>query len=202
VPFVAFLDACVLYPACLRDVLLTVAEAGICQIRWSDEVLGEMERNIAKRTTAQSVKEAAAGAKYTRNEMERMFPEAMVPRASYDRLIPVMTNDAKDRHVLAAAVAARADVLVTFNTRHFRSEACQPYIVDVQDPDTFLMHQFELDPDGFLNGLQFLAEQRSRPPMDTVGGILTALQRSVPRFADQARQAWDQWGGRRAAPTK
>ncbi|AEJ40120.1 hypothetical protein TPY_1940 [Sulfobacillus acidophilus TPY] len=43
-PFVAFLDTCVLYPATLRDVILTIAEVGICQIRWSPDVLDELER--------------------------------------------------------------------------------------------------------------------------------------------------------------
>lgn len=62
--FVAFLDACVLYPACLRDVLLTVAEAGICQIRWSSDVLDEMERNVATRTKGASAQEAENGALY------------------------------------------------------------------------------------------------------------------------------------------
>ncbi|WP_053960754.1 hypothetical protein [Sulfobacillus thermosulfidooxidans] len=47
--FVTFLDACVLFPPNLRDVILTVAETGICQIRWSPDVLDEMQRNIVQR---------------------------------------------------------------------------------------------------------------------------------------------------------
>ncbi len=72
--------------------------------------------------------------------MEEAFPEAMVPRQAYERLIPAMANNSKDRHVLAAAVAGRADVIVTFNVSDFPAEACGPYGIDVQDPDTFLVH--------------------------------------------------------------
>ena len=74
--------------------------------------------------------------------MERAFPEAMV--TGHEPLIPSMTKDPKDRHVLAAAVRGRADVVVTSNVRDFPPEACEPYDVDVQTPDEFLRHQWEV----------------------------------------------------------
>jgi hypothetical protein len=57
--------------------------------------------------------------------MERAFPDAMV--AGHEALIPSMANDPKDRHVLAAAVRGRADVIVTSNVRDFPPAACEPY---------------------------------------------------------------------------
>lgn len=186
-PFVAFLDANVLYPAVLRDVLLSIAEAGVFQIRWSPDVLDEMEHAVARRvarTTSQPAR-AQEGAAYVRRLMEESFPEAMVERGAYARLIPSMTNDPKDRHVLAAAVAGRADVLVTFNVKHFPPEACQPYGIEVQDPDTFLVHQFGLVPNAISRILQHLARNR-RPPIDTPAGLLRALSKHVPRFCQMA----------------
>ena len=103
--FVAFLDADVLYRSTLRDVLLSLAEAGICQVRWSPDVLDEVERNLARRTKAPSPRVAEEGARYLRQTVEIAFPDAMVDRESYALLIPVMRNDPKDRHVLAAALA-------------------------------------------------------------------------------------------------
>lgn len=185
-PFIAFLDANVLYPAVLRDVLLSIAEAGVCQIKWSPDVLDEVERNLAARAKAPAPSVAAAGAQYTRRMMEEAFPEAMVSRESYAHLIPVMTNDPKDRHVLAAAVAARADVIVTSNVSDFPPESCRPYDIDVQDPDTFLVHQFGLIPDQIISILSELADNR-RPPMDTPEGILDLLERITPRFCAMAR---------------
>ncbi|WP_053958003.1 hypothetical protein [Sulfobacillus thermosulfidooxidans] len=78
--FVAFLDACVLFPPNLRDVILTVAEIGICQIRWSPDVLDEMQRNVVKRAKVQDPAAANSGAQYLRRVMEAAFPEAMVER--------------------------------------------------------------------------------------------------------------------------
>jgi predicted nucleic acid-binding protein len=174
----------------LRDVLLTIAEAGICQVRWSADVLDETERNLAARVKAKSERQAREGAQYLRRIMEGAFPDAMVDRAAYERLIPAMANDEGDRHVLAAAVACRADVLVTANTRHFPEAACAPYGVDVQDPDTFLLHQFELSPDTLLARLGALAKER-RHPMDSVEGILQALRPTAPRFAASALRRWE-----------
>jgi predicted nucleic acid-binding protein len=180
--FVAFLDTCVLYPVTVRDVLLTIAESGVCQIRWSPDVLDEMERNIAQRPHAPS--SAAAGASYLRKTMERAFPDAMVSRNLYHRLIDSMPNHPKDRHVLAAAIVSQADVLVTSNIRDFQIDPAQ-FSIDVQDPDTFLTYQFELSPESFFPTLETLASER-QPPMNTVEGILTSLRIVTPIFAKQA----------------
>jgi hypothetical protein len=56
-----------------------------------------------------------------------------------------MTNDEKDRHVLAAAVRAGAHAILTENVRHFPAESVKPYDIDVLTPDQFLAHQFHLN---------------------------------------------------------
>jgi len=165
--FVAFLDACVLFPPNLRDVILTIAETGICQIRWSSDVLDEMYRNIVKKAKVEPSR-ARAGAQYLRGEMEGAFPDAMVDRSLYEHLIPAMPNDVKDRHVLAAAVASRADVL-----------------------DTFLCHQLELAPRDFFHALEDLASKRHEP-MNSVPAIVASLQKTVPNFSSQARDLFYQ----------
>ena len=181
-PFVAFLDTNVLYPPTLRDVLTRLAAAGVFQVRWSPDVLDEMqraiERHVARKNPPQ-LSVAAGGAKYIRKLIEDAFPEALVPRTSYEPLIEVMTNHKKDRHVLAAAVAGRADVLVTFNVRDFPREACEPYGIEVQDPDTFLVHQFGLVPDSIRSVLEDLARNH-QPPLNRPVGILERLQMSRP----------------------
>ena len=85
--FVAFLDACVLFPANLRDVILTVAEAGIYEVRWSPDVLDEMERNLIKKAQV-----SPPNADRLRKTMERAFPDAMTPRSTYGYLVPSMPN--------------------------------------------------------------------------------------------------------------
>lgn len=105
-PFVALLDANVLYPVWLCDALLRMAETGVFQVRWSERILDEALRNIkANRPGA----EAAVDRRF--EDMRAAFGEAMVTR--YEALEPVMRNAPEDRHVLAAAIAGRADLIVT-----------------------------------------------------------------------------------------
>jgi predicted nucleic acid-binding protein len=71
--------------------------------------------------------------------MERYFADAMV--AGYDDLVPTMTNDEEDRHVLDAAVRGDAEVLVTFNMEDLPAESVEPFDLEVIYPDDFLLAQ-------------------------------------------------------------
>ena len=88
--YAAVLDACVLYPASLRDTLLRFAAAEFYDLLWSDRILDE------------------AGARRLRDAMANTFDGAMVPAEAVAGLEDAMTNDPKDRHVLATAVASQA----------------------------------------------------------------------------------------------
>lgn len=73
-------------------------------------------------------------------QIKKYFPESIVEE--YEPLIPLMTNDPKDRHVLAAAVRIKADVIVTFNLKDFSSESLQAWGIKAQHPDEFLLDLF------------------------------------------------------------
>lgn len=99
-----------LYPFTLRDTLLRAGGEGLFQVYWSAEILDEAIRNLVASTTLT----AEQGARL-RAAMEKAFPEAEV--TGYEPLIAGMQNDPKDRHVVAAAVKAGAQVIVTLNLR-------------------------------------------------------------------------------------
>ena len=172
---VAFLDACVLYPSNLRDVILSIAEVGLCQIRWSPDVLDEMERNLIK---------AGKATPRLRGAMEAAFPDAMVSRDDYSKLIGDMPNDEKDRHVLAAAIATRANVLVTANLKDFKPlpDHCE---VEIQHPDDLLCAVLENSPIETFDTLKDLASRRHEP-MNSISAILNALHKTAPNFVMQA----------------
>jgi predicted nucleic acid-binding protein len=111
-PFIVVVDANVLYPLTLRDTVLRAAAAGFYQLRWSADILEEMERNLVLKGGIPAEKAARL-----RATMERAFPEAEV--TGYRPLISAMSNDPKDRHVVAAAVKAGAQVIVTSNIKDF-----------------------------------------------------------------------------------
>src|SRR5262245_22663972 len=143
-PFVVVVDANVLFPFTLRDTMLRAAAAGFYQLRWTAEILDEMERNLVSTGTTTADKAARL-----RATMEKYFPEAEI--TEYESLVSAMRNDAKDRHVAAAAVKAGAQVIATANLKDF---VPLPGGVEAQSPDEFLCNLFDLDPESFLEMLR------------------------------------------------
>jgi predicted nucleic acid-binding protein len=175
VAFVALLDACVLYPVELRNLLLCVAEQGLYRPAWSQTVLSEMRKNILQ-NNPHLVDEQLD---HLVDQMKQAFPEAMVE--GYQALESSMTNDVEDRHVLAAAIRGRADVVVTFNLKHFRPEHCEPYDLDVQTPDDFLLHAFHLRPNRFWAAVETQVSRNRNTP-NTVADLLNSLRLALPEL--------------------
>jgi len=156
--FTALLDACVLYPVGVRDTLLNLAEAGLYRLLWSEDILAETERNILEDRPDLEPDDLGR----TFDAMRRAFPDALV--SGYGPLIAAMTNDPKDRHVLAAAVVGRADVIVTDNVEDFQEWSRAPYDIDVQTADEFCVYAFDLAPERVVAVLDAQARKRRRPP--------------------------------------
>lgn len=87
-----------------------------------------------------------------------------------------MTNDTKDRHVLAAAVRCGAHAIVTHNVKHFRPESVTSYDLDVLTPDDFLVHQFHFNKELLREKLAAQAAARTA----TLDALFDRLQRSAP----------------------
>ena len=128
----AVLDACVLVNAPVRDTLLRLAERQLYRPLWSDLILYELTRTLQRKLgkTRQQTDRLLS-------EMQAHFGEAWV--TDYQGLVGGMTNDAKDRHVLAAAVHANAQVIVTFNLWDFPDSALDSWLIEARHPDAFLL---------------------------------------------------------------
>lgn len=177
--FPAVLDSCVLFPMPLRDTLLRAAEQGLYRVHWSQKILDDATRNLIAQGRMTPEK-----ALRFETLMAAAFPEALI--APPDSLIAAMTNDPGDRHVLAAAIAANAQVIVTSNVRHFPIEALTPWHVGAQEPDIFLTHLFDLDPDIMGEVIVQQAQDLKHPPV-TVLELLDRLEAQVPVFTDKMR---------------
>ena len=176
--FVAVLDACVLYPFSLRDTLLRLAEREIYVARWSDRILEEVRRNLVeKRVTEEQASKMLEA-------MREFFPEAEVDGQAIERLEGAMTNDPKDRHVLAAAVAARAEGIVTFNLDDFPEDACAPYGVEPLHPDAFMMTLHEIAPAVSAQVVTEQAADLTNPPISRDELVESLRRAGVPQFAD------------------
>jgi predicted nucleic acid-binding protein len=173
----AVLDSCVLFPMYLRDTLLRAASAGLYYPYWSQEILNGAIRNLIgqKRMTAEK-------ADYLETKIKQAFPEAMV--IVPHQLIALMTNHPGDRHVLATAVVAKAELIVTENIKHFPNRELEPWQVKAISADSFLCDLYTLEPNRLIQVIQRQANGLKKPPM-TVAQLLNLLEREVPEFVEK-----------------
>lgn len=178
--FSAVLDANVLYPFSIRDTLLRLAELELYRPLWSRRILEETREALLEHGVGVDRAERLV------NTMRKAFEEAEVDQAEIERLEPAMTNDPGDRHVLACAVAADSELVVTSNLAHFPSEACESVGVEARHPDDFLLDLLDLAPEGVRAALELQAVDLNPPwPLDE---LLRALERAgVPRFVAAIR---------------
>jgi predicted nucleic acid-binding protein len=123
--------------------------------RWSAGIFEELRRVLLK------MKYSDAQAERRISAMQAAFEDACV--TGYADLVASMTNDEKDRHVLAAAVRTGAHAILTENVKHFPVESVEPYNIDVLTPDQFLAHQFHLNPELLEEKLRGQATARGIP---------------------------------------
>lgn len=177
------LDTCVMLPQNLNNLLLTLAEEGLFAPVWTDTLLDEVRTNLVKKFGV-----TAAQAEYRVQQMRQAFPFAADDTRGYERLLPAMANHRKDRHVLAAAVAAGAALIVTANLRDFPAAALDPFRIEAVHPDEFLLDQLDLERQLVLAALERLVSRNTRTPQ-TVAELLGALATLVPQFAEAAHAA-------------
>ncbi len=179
-------DACVLFPAPLRDTLLRVAAKHLVQARWTERILDETFRSILEQRPDLKPEQLVR----TRSVMNEAFPDALV-RGFEHREAELTLPDLDDRHVLAAALEAGASVIVTNNLKDFPSHALGPLRVEARHPDEFLNGLVEYAPGPMLTAVQEQAAALKRPAQ-TVEELLGTLRRcglvrTVTRLQDLIR---------------
>lgn len=119
--------------------------------------------------------------------MVQAVPDCLV--GGYQPLVEGLElPDPDDRHVLAAAIRARAQVIVTANLRDFPEGSLEPYGVEAQAPDEFVLDLLSLSPEAVETALRQQAGDL-RSPAQTVGQLLDTLERSLPTTVREFRQS-------------
>ncbi len=160
----SLLDACVLVPPVLREVLFAVAGQGLFAPLWSPRIVEEWARAAGR-------SEGPAAEAIARGEAARLaarWPGSVVMH-QLEEEAALWLPDADDTHVLAAAIAGRADVIVTFNLRDFPRKALEGHGLHAQHPDAFLMSLWLAEPDKVLaaaDAVRQEAERLSARPQD------------------------------------
>jgi predicted nucleic acid-binding protein len=183
-PFTALYDACVLYPAPLRDLLMELAQTGLFRARWTDEIHKEWIENLLENEPHRE----RARLERTRDLMNAAVLDCLV--TGYEKLIPALTlPDPDDRHVLAAAIRGRADVIVTYNLRHFPEAVLSRYGIEAQHPDEFVSDLLGLDAEAVYASVKRQRARLKSPPRSAEELLTTLEKQSLAQTVARLRGA-------------
>jgi hypothetical protein len=155
----ALYDACVLYPAPLRDLLMHLALTDLFRAKWTAAIHEEWMRSVLRDRPDLRREQLER----TRDLMNSNIRDCLV--TNYEDLTAALAlPDEDDRHVLAAAIRAGADVIVTFNLRDFPDDVVHKYGIAVQHPDEFIKGLLDLAPSVVCNAAKRQRASLKNPP--------------------------------------
>lgn len=153
-------DACVLYPAPLRDLLMRVATTGTFKARWTNQIHDEWISALLNKNSKKYKKKALLKVK---NMMNEHVYDAVIE--DYEDLIEILDlPDPSDRHVLAAAIKGKCDLIVTSNLKDFPKKSLDRWGIEAQHPDDFLWHLMDLHPEIVANAAKMQRQALKNPP--------------------------------------
>lgn len=175
---VVVLDACVLYSAPVRDLLLYLAHWKLFHPRWTDRIQEEWTRNLLKNRSDLKISQLQK----TVQVMNKAFPEADVQ--GFEKHIETLQlPDTDDRHVLAAALETNANILVTNNLKDFPTTYLSKFGIEVLDADLFISSVIQSHPEEALNAFRQQVSNLKNPPRTQQEVLLTlekcSLKKSV-----------------------
>lgn len=156
---IVVLDACVLFPAPLRDFLMHLALLDVFQARWTDEIHAEWIRNVLEMRPDLTEKQLNR----TKDLMNSHVRDCLVE--NYENLIDNITlPDENDHHVLAAAIQSKAEIILTFNLRDFPNNILEKYNLKAVSPDKLLSELFDSNEDNFNLAFERQLKSLKNPP--------------------------------------
>lgn len=174
--FTALLDACVLCGAFRRNLLLSLAEAGFFRAMWSERILDETQKCISRITRS------ASNGSRQRIRIEIAFPDSLV---TVSEMIEQNLGlpDPKDDHVLAAAIAAQASVIVTDNLKDFPMRNLSPHEIEALSADDFIANTIELVPSETIPVLKLMRLRMEKPAFEAKDFVDYAKQQGLVQVA-------------------
>lgn len=182
-PFTVVYDACVLYPAPLRDFLMWLALSERFRARWSTRIHDEWACNLLANRPDLNREQIDR----TITLMNRAVPDALV--TGYESLIDGLNlPDIDDRHVLGTAIRCGASVIVTFNEKDFPSNALEPFGIEAQHPDAFVDYLFDLDQAAVVAAARQARANLKNPPIDVDCYLDTLLRQGLVQTSKSLNQ--------------
>jgi predicted nucleic acid-binding protein len=183
---IVVLDANILFPAPLRDFFMHLGITGAVRIRWSAKIEEEWTRNLLTKRSDLNPDRI----KRTAQRMNLAIPDAMV--TGFEALeLSLSLPDKNDHHVLAAAIKANADAIITKNLRDFPSQALAEYDIEALHPDEFVHHLLHLEPRPVIQAIRALQKNLLNPPKSMTEVLDTLEQQEMPLTATWLRTVFD-----------
>ena len=178
-------DACVLYPPSLRDLLTRLALTDLFKARWTDQIHEEWINAVLRQG-----KHDRSKLERSRDLMDKHVLDAKV--YNYESLIEGLTlPDQDDRHVLAAAIKANADAIISFNAKDFPSQVLKQYDIELIHPDDFIYYQFELNTALCCQVVKGQRLALKNPPQTTEAFLTILKKQSLPKTVSILEQYID-----------
>ncbi|MDX8354836.1 PIN domain-containing protein [Cognatiyoonia sp. IB215182] len=181
--YTALLDANILYPAPLRDVVMQLAVTDIFKAKWSADIHREWIDALMRNEPHRDL----AALERTRDLMNQATRDCLV--TGYQTLVASLDlPDPDDRHVLAAAIVGRCDVIVTQNLKDFPNAAIEPFGIEAQHPDDFLSNHLALAPGLFCSALRKVRARLQNPPYSAEDYLAILTQQGLVATAAELEQ--------------
>ena len=175
-------DACVLYPAPLRDFLIQLATADLFRAQWTEKIHDEWISKLI----AQCPSLDRSKLERTKELMNNAVPDSVV--TGYEHLIDsIHLKDVDDRHVVAAALHAKADAIVTFNLKDFLPGDLKPLNLEAIHPDDFLTYQFDLSDAAVIQAASAVCRRLQHPKKSGKDYLDKLLAQRLPKTAAALR---------------
>jgi len=182
-PIVAVLDANVLYPAPIRDLLLHLAFLSVYQPKWSDKIQEEWTRSLLSKRSDLKKSSLTNTCKW----MDTVFPDA---RTLIDKELktPINLPDKDDVHVVETAINSNANYIITFNLKDFPKNELEKYHIEAIHPDDFVCQMLDDLPNLVLKAFHKQVSLLKKPAK-TANEVLIALQKcGLPKTENKLRR--------------
>jgi len=155
---IVLFDANVLYPASVRDLLLHLSFTNLFRAKWTDDIHDEWIRNVLKNRPDLKIEQLNR----TRQLMNQAVEDCLV--TGYEVLIPSLSlPDPDDRHILAAAITANAEIIVSYNLKDFPKVVLEAYGIEAQHPDDFINNLLNLELELVLQAIRMQRANLKNP---------------------------------------
>ncbi len=172
--FTVVFDACVLYPAVLRDFLMHLAISSLFRAKWTDDIHEEWINSLLSNRPDLTREKLEK----TKRLMELAVPDALVDKSRYNSLIDGLSlPDDDDRHVLATAITTQAQLIVTFNVKDFPSKNLEKFQIEAIHPDEFVIQLLDLSEHVVVQAL-FRQQSLLKNPPVSIRDLIKMLEKS------------------------